>query len=200
MNHPDSLFDAFMYPLEVLSLNRTRRRLIARARGDVLEIGAGTGANLSYYDRDQVRSIALTDLSIGQKLRERAARFQSSRENARGTPVYVRAANAMQLPFPDDSFDTVVVTLVFCSVPDQAVGFAEIRRVLRPAGRLLFIEHVRPHNAARHLVDRLNPLWFRVTRECNINRDTAGAMRATGFQFDELTVGGKGFLIHGVAR
>lgn len=199
MNHPETLFDAVMYPLEAVSLNRKRRRLIPRAWGDVLEIGAGTGVNLRYYDPTSIRSLLLTDLSTGDRLRDRAAAFQR-RAGLPGNAVTVRDADAMKLPVPDGAFDTVVMTLVFCSVPDQHAGFAEVKRVLRPGGQLLFIEHVRPHTAVRHLVDQLNPLWFRLTRECNINRDTAAAMHASGFFFDEITVSGRGFLIHGVAR
>ncbi len=197
MNHPDTLFDAVMYPLEALSLRRKRRILLARARGDVLEIGAGTGVNFGYYDTLAVASITMSDLSVGERLRERAASFG---RGSGATPVHLCEADAMNLPFADDAFDTVVITLVFCSVPEQAIGFSEVRRVLRPGGQMLFIEHVRPHHRVRHLVDRLNPLWFRVTRECNINRETATAMQSSGFRIDELTVSGRGFLIHGVAR
>lgn len=199
MNHPETLFDAVMYPLEAVSLNRKRRRLLARAAGDVLEIGAGTGVNLGYYDPASIRSLVLTDLSTGDRLRDRAAVFQR-RAGLPASAVRTLEADAMRLPFADHSFDSVVMTLVFCSVPDQTTGLAEIRRVLRPGGQLLFIEHVRPHSSVRHVVDRLNPLWFRLTRECNINRDTAGAIEASGFRFDELTVSGRGFLIHGLAR
>ncbi|TVQ25017.1 MAG: class I SAM-dependent methyltransferase, partial [Spirochaetaceae bacterium] len=136
-----------MYPLEALSLRRKRRSLLSRARGDVLEIGAGTGVNLGYYDASTVASITMSDLSVGERLRERAASFaggggvtgsgrsDSRRPGSGETPVHLSEADAMNLPFPDDSFDTVVMTLVFCSVPDQAAGFTEIRRVLRPGGQ-----------------------------------------------------------------
>ena len=90
--------------------------------------------------------------------------------------------------------------MVFCSVPDQDQALREVCRVLRPGGQVLFIEHVRPPGALRHVADQLNPLWHAATGECNINRDTAAAIRRAGMEIRELRVSGGGFLIDGVAR
>lgn len=199
MNYPDTLFDAFMYPLEAVSLTQKRRTLMPQASGRVLEIGAGTGTNVGFYDAEIITTLTLTDLTLTDRVVERAGEFQR-RAGLTSSAIALREADAMSLPFGDAAFDTVVITLVFCSVPDQATGFAEIRRVLRPGGRLLFIEHVRPHGAVRHLVDRLNPLWHRATGECNINRETASEIHGAGFEVSELVHSGGGFLIHGVAR
>ncbi|MFW5683979.1 MAG: class I SAM-dependent methyltransferase [Spirochaetota bacterium] len=203
MNYPDRLFDAFMYPLEAVSLTSRRRERIAAARGDVLELGAGTGANLEHYDPRSVRSLTLTDLDPNESLRERAEGFRARAREA-GDPasesVFVVHADASSLPFAGASFDTVVFTLVFCSVPDQPRALSEVRRVLRPDGRLIFIEHVRPPGPVRHLVDSLNPLWHAITRECNINRETVAAIESAGFDLSEVRVSGGGFLADGIAR
>ena len=155
-----------------------RRRLLAGARGTVLEIGGGAGANLAHYrDVDRV-TVAEPDPfmrgRLGQKL-----------EDARVT-VEVSAAGAEALPFPDGSFDTVVSTLVLCTVPDQETALGEVRRVLRPEGRLLFIEHVLATGSAARWQDRLDPLWRWLCGGCRPNRDTVAAIEEAGFEIDTL--------------
>ena len=155
-----------------------RRRLLAGARGAVLEIGGGTGANLAHYrDVDRV-TIAEPDpfmrSRIGPKL-----------EVAR-VPVEVSATGAEALPFPDGSFDTVVSTLVLCTVPDQAAVLDEVGRLLRPGGRLLFIEHVRAAGPMARWQDRLEPLWRRLLGGCHPNRDTVAAIEGAGFEIETL--------------
>jgi ubiquinone/menaquinone biosynthesis C-methylase UbiE len=149
-----ALYDPIGASMERKWIGGRRRRLLAGARGAVLEIGGGTGANLSHY-RDVDRVIVVEPdpfmrKRLGQKL-----------EDAR-VPVEVSAAGAEALPFPDGSFDTVVSTLVLCTVPDQASALDEVRRVLRPGGRLLFIEHVRAAGAMARWQDRIEPLWRRL--------------------------------------
>jgi ubiquinone/menaquinone biosynthesis C-methylase UbiE len=145
-----ALYDPIGASAERRWMGERRRRLLAGARGAVLEIGGGTGANLAHYwDVDRV-TIAEPDPfmrnRIGPKL-----------EDAR-VPVEVSAAGAEALPFPDGSFDTVVSTLVLCTVPDQEAALDEVRRVLRPGRRLLFIEHVRAAEPMARWQDRLEPL------------------------------------------
>jgi SAM-dependent methyltransferase len=153
-----------------------RRRLLAGARGAVLEIGGGTGANLAHYRNVDRVTIAEPDPfmrhRIGPKL-----------EEAR-VPVEVSAAGAEALPYPDGSFDTVVSTLVLCTVPDQEAALDEVRRVLRPGGRLLFIEHVRAAGSAARWQDRLEPLWRRLLGGCHPNRDTVAAIEEAGFEIE----------------
>ena len=192
MRYPVSLFDLAMYPLEVLALRRRRRRVLRHANGRVLEVGAGTGVNLSYYDAAAVDELHLSDLSITTILRERT--------NGLSSAVRYHAADAADLPFPDRSFDSVVFTLVFCSVSNPDRGLAEVYRVLRPGGRVIFVEHVRPHGRLGRLADRLNPLWHRFTGECNINRSTLSSLRTAGFRMLESRTGGRGFLLDGVAE
>jgi ubiquinone/menaquinone biosynthesis C-methylase UbiE len=171
-----ALYDPVGASAERRWMGGRRRRLLAGARGAVLEIGGGTGANLAHYrDVDRV-TIAEPDPfmrnRIGPKL-----------EDAR-VPVEVAAAGAEALPFPDGSFDTVVSTLVLCTVPDQEAALDEVRRVLRPGGRLLFIEHVRATGSAARWQDRLEPLWRRLFGGCHPNRDTVAAIEEAGFEIE----------------
>lgn len=171
-----ALYDLMGASMERRWMGDRRRRLLAGARGAVLEIGGGTGANLVHYrDVDRV-TIAEPDpfmrSRIGPKL-----------EDAR-VPVEVSAAGAEALPFPGGSFDTVVSTLVLCTVPDQAAALDEVRRILRPGGRLLFIEHVRAAGSMSRWQDRLEPLWRRLFGGCHPNRDTVAAIEEAGFEIE----------------
>jgi SAM-dependent methyltransferase len=171
-----ALYDRVGASAERRWMGARRRRLLAGARGAVLEIGGGTEANLAHYpDVDRV-TIAEPDpfmrSRIGPKL-----------EGAR-VPVEVSAAGAEALPFPDGSFDTVVSTLVLCTVPDQAAALDEVRRILRPGGRLLFIEHVRAAGSMARWQDRLEPLWRRLFGGCHPNRDTVAAIEDAGFEIE----------------
>src|SRR5688572_11301430 len=129
-------YDRLMASTEAAGLADLRRRLLAGATGDVLEVGAGTGQNLPHYGTS-VRSLTLTepDPSMLRRLRHAAA--------GAGPPTTILRAPAEDLPFDDARFDTVVSTLVLCGVPDQPRAVREIRRVLKPGGHLLFVEHVR---------------------------------------------------------
>jgi SAM-dependent methyltransferase len=113
----------------------------------------------------------------------------------------VEQGSAEVLPYPDDSFDTVVATLLFCSVDCPPCGFDEIARVLRPGGRYLFLEHVRPEPAGMaRLFDVINPLWNGFSRGCNLNRDTVAAIRRGGLTIDQLHRDRNGVFVWGVAR
>ena len=171
-----ALYDPIGASAERRWMGERRRRLLAGARGAVLEIGGGTGTNLTHYrDVDRV-TIAEPDPfmrnRIGPKLEDTCV------------PVEVSAAGAEELPFPDGSFDTVVSTLVLCTVPDQQSALDEVRRVLRPGGRLLFIEHVRAAGSTARWQDRLEPLWRRLLGGCHPNRDTVAAIEEAGFEIE----------------
>lgn len=193
MKYADRLFNAFMYPLEAVALNRRRRELMRTVRGTVLEIGAGTGANFRFYPWSRMDQLHISDLTLTESVR--------SLRGVNGTSVHHHEADVQHLPFDDGTFDTVVFTLVFCSVPDPELGLAEVRRVLKPDGTLVFIEHVRPERGLlRRAVEVLNPAWHAFTGECNINRDTLAAIRAAGFTVETVRYGGRGLLVDGVAR
>lgn len=130
------IYDPFLWLGERRGMARRRRELLARAQGRVLEIGAGTGLNIRHY-RHSIEALVLTEPL------EPIARALERRVQRLGCPAEVRRAPAEALPFDRASFDTVVSTLVLCTVQDQALALNEIARVLRPGGRLLFIEHLR---------------------------------------------------------
>jgi ubiquinone/menaquinone biosynthesis C-methylase UbiE len=156
-----------------------RRELLACARGRVLEIGVGTGLSLPHYP--PVDELVATDPS--EPMLRRARR----RATEAGLKVTFVEAPAEQLPFEDDSFDTVVSMLVLCTVEDPRGAMQEIRRVLRPGGQFLFSEHVRseaPHRARWQ--DRVEPVWRVVANGCHPNRNTLDTIRAAGFDVGEI--------------
>lgn len=192
-------FDLFMAPLERWKLHRVRTHLVPAASGDVLELGAGTGVNLKYYDSSQVRTLTLSDRDDRRTvLRDRIHRL----ERRLGEDVRVARIDAERLPFPDASFDTVVATLLFCSVDCPPCGFDEIARVLRPGGRYLFLEHVLPERSGTAwLFHQLNPVWNNLSRGCNLNRDTTAEMERAGFVLDPVhRDGSDGVFVWGTAR
>jgi len=167
-------YDRQLARAEDAGLRALRERLLAGAGGDVLEIGGGTGANLPWYG-PAVGSLTITEPEppMLHRLERRV------REHRPATRV-VRAP-AEDLPFGDGSFDTVVSTLVLCGVRDQPRALRELRRVLRPGGRLLFLEHVRAADpGTARLQDRLN--WLnRLMVCCDCNRPTLDAIQRSGF-------------------
>lgn len=177
------LYDVTMRRVERGGLAALRGELLDNAHGATLEIGAGTGANIAHYTA-AAAPLVLTEPDP-HKLRRLRHRARRSRPD-----VETVVAQAHALPFPDASFDAVVVTLVLCSVPDQAQALAEVRRVLRPGGRLLFVEHVR--SVERRLARRQDlwrPVWRAIAGGCEPNRDTAAALRAAGFELTDLRHG-----------
>ena len=172
-------YDRFSKGSEVAGLAEMRKNLIAGASGDVLEIGGGTGANLGYYGAG-VDSLTVTEPEPPMLKRlQRKAREQNSK-------AAVLRAPAEDLPFEDASFDTVVSTLVLCGVDDQPRVVRELRRVLRPGGRLIFIEHVRSDDPRlAKTQNRMNPL-NRFLVCCDCNRPTLDTIRSAGFQVTEL--------------
>ena len=170
------VYDPFLWLGEIAGLRNRRSVLLSNARGRVVEIGAGTGLNAALYPDDGIAELVLTepDAAMRRKLARRLQR--------RGREARIVDAPAERLPFPDASVDTVVSTLVLCTVPDPERTLNEIARVLRPDGQLLFIEHVRSNS--RFLAacqDYLFEPWRRFAAGCCCNRPTAELMRACGF-------------------
>jgi ubiquinone/menaquinone biosynthesis C-methylase UbiE len=171
-----ALYDPLMAGTEKAGLADHRKRLLEQARGRVLEIGGGTGANLAYYG-EEVEEVILVEPE------EPMARRLERKVAASALHARVVRAPAETLPFEDGSFDVVVSTLVLCTVPDQQRALAEIHRVLKPTGRLLFIEHVRADDPKlARWQDRLVGFNRRFAHGCNCNRDTLTAITGAGFE------------------
>jgi ubiquinone/menaquinone biosynthesis C-methylase UbiE len=176
-----AVYDRLTAGLERAGLADKRRELLAQASGATLELGAGTGHNLDHYPR-AVERLVLTepDPYMAKRLRARV-------EEAGRTAIEVHEAGAEALPVGDGEFDTVIATLVFCTIPDPRAALAEVARVLKPGGRMLFLEHVRAdtHRRARWQ-DRLNPVQNRLFGGCNLNRKTAELIRQSPLEVQEL--------------
>jgi ubiquinone/menaquinone biosynthesis C-methylase UbiE len=178
-----AVYDRFTAAAEAAGLSKRREELLAAANGRVLEIGAGTGANLAFYP-DAVQTLTLTEPEAPM------ARRLARRVASQARIVNIVEAPAEDLPFPDGSFDTIVVTLVLCTVSNPARALAEIRRVLAPGGRLLFLEHVRSDDSRiARWQDRLDPLNQIIAHGCHCNRTTLDTIQAAGFTILELTRG-----------
>lgn len=172
------IYDGFMKPLENLRLATKRSALMEDVSGDLLEIGYGTGANLKYYLYEQIDSLTLLDTSIPPHL------------NTSAIPVNkefnIYQGDVQTLPFEDNSFDSIVFTLIFCSVEDPMKGLSEIRRILKPEGRIYFIEHVLPTKQPyKDVFNKLTPAWSKIAHQCHLNRDTVGAIQQSGFHLVE---------------
>jgi ubiquinone/menaquinone biosynthesis C-methylase UbiE len=165
------------------NIMRRRQQLVAGASGDTLEIGFGSGATLPFYDPARVTSLTVVEPSAGMN-RRAAAQLAAS-------PVPIRSVPGAgeQLPFADASFDTVVCCLTLCSVTDVGQVLAQVKRVLKPGGRFLFLEHVLSDDPARQRwQQRLNPVQRVVGVGCNLNRPSAQWVRDAGFQLAPMPV------------
>lgn len=159
-----------------------RKEVIAGCRGRVLEVGIGTGANLPHYGPDVTEVVGIEpDAAMLDRAR------QASRKLPLSFPLTLAVGDAQALDFPDESFDTVLMCLVLCTIPDPLRALREARRVLKPGGQLLFLEHVRsPDQGVAKWQDRLTPAWKHLACGCHLNRDTAATFREAGFRFQSL--------------
>jgi ubiquinone/menaquinone biosynthesis C-methylase UbiE len=177
-----ALYDRFTEPAEAACLRQWRAELLHDLTGTVLEVGAGTGMNLPFYPRT-VRRLVLSepDPHMRRKLHERVTALEWQRAE-------VKHASVESLPFPDESFDTTVATLVLCSVPRLEAALAEIHRVLAPGGRFIFLEHVAAENRPRRLKwqRRVEPVWKIISGGCHLTRRTADAIVAAGFEMHDI--------------
>jgi ubiquinone/menaquinone biosynthesis C-methylase UbiE len=173
-----TFYDWYTAPMEVLGSRRARARLFSGARGRVLELGVGTGVNLSTYPRD----VELTGIDIAPRMLARACK----RAQQLGRGVDLQVADIQALPFPDASFDTVTASCVFCSVTDPVRGLREAARVVRPDGQVLLYEHVRPHGALTGaLADLVSPMTRRLMGP-EMNRRTEDNIAAAGLHVVEV--------------
>ncbi|HWE32836.1 MAG TPA: class I SAM-dependent methyltransferase [Solirubrobacteraceae bacterium] len=178
-----AMYDRVLADTERAGLAERRRALLSQAHGAVLEIGAGTGANLDKYPG------TVTDLVLLEPEPPMARRLADHLSRA-SVPARIVSAPAESIPFADDTFDFAVSTLVLCTVNDPARALSELKRVLRPGGRLLFLEHVRSEDpGVARWQDRIHPLWLRIGHGCHCNRSTLELIGAGGFSIEGVEHG-----------
>jgi len=167
------LYDWFMYPLEIWRLASMRRKIVRSIPGHcVLEIGIGTGLNLRYYP-DSMQVVGIEPFH--DKL------MYSKEKHPEKRNIFYVQADAQELPFPDQHFDAVIGTLVFCTIPDPVQAFREVKRVIKPGGYIRMLDHVRiPHPLWGRLQDWLTPVWKPMAGGCHLNRETDKIARAAG--------------------
>jgi ubiquinone/menaquinone biosynthesis C-methylase UbiE len=176
-----AVYDRMIAPAERGFMKEVRGEIAGGASGRVLEIGAGTGANFAYYP-DGLEVVATEPDPYMMRKAETKAGDSTAR-------IELKQASAAKLPFDDASFDTVVGTLVMCSVGNQAQALAEVRRVLKPTGEYRFFEHVRYENPIGALSQTLiEPLWGWVGAGCHPNRKTVDSIRDAGFEVTRVEV------------
>ena len=165
---------------------KRRAGLIPLARGDVFELGCGGGINQQFYDASAITSYAGIDPHAG------LLEGTIAESEAKGWPADIREGVGEDIPFPDRFFDTVVCTFTLCSVEDPARVLSEMRRILRPGGQALFLEHGRAPDAdVAKWQDRIEPYWKPIAGGCHLTRPIGSAFRGAGFEVEPL---GQGYL------
>jgi ubiquinone/menaquinone biosynthesis C-methylase UbiE len=175
-----AVFDFLSGILERRGLLEWRRILVGDLSGDVVEIGCGTGLNFAHYPPD----VRLLGSDLDPVMLARAV--DRARDAKADASIVI--ADAMKLPVPDATADAVVMGGVLCCVTNPAAALAEVRRVLKPGGRMRFLEHVRgePGSVRARFQDAVNPAWKRISGGCNANRDSVAAIRAADFEISYL--------------
>ncbi|MEJ7872956.1 MAG: methyltransferase domain-containing protein [Rubrobacteraceae bacterium] len=183
MNRPDlfgRVYDPVMELPERLGLERLRREALRGLRGRVLELGVGTGRNFPLYPDEVVRVVGIDpDEVMLRRARRRAEKAPF--------PAQAVAGSAEELPFEGASFDAVVGTLVFCTIPDPRKALREARRVLRSGGELRLLEHVRMEKrTVAWAQEKVTPLWKRLAGGCHLDRDTLATVREADFEVERV--------------
>lgn len=160
---------------------KQREKVVPQARGRVLEIGMGAGHNLPYYRAEQVeRIVGIDPCSTSWALAQ-------PRATSLGVPLEFIEGSAESIPLPDEEFDTVLMTYSLCTIPDAQAALQEIRRVLKPGGRLVFCEHGEaPDASVARWQQRVNPLWRKLLGGCNLNRPITRWISDAGFAISAL--------------
>ena len=168
------VFDWMEFPMEMMATGKWREKLFSRLEGHrILEVGVGTGKNLNYYPPEN----DVTGIDVSERMLARARKKAARLDH----PFTLLKMDVQALEFPDRSFDSIVSTFVFCSVPDPVKGLEETRRVLKSKGRAYFLEHVRPRGFRGWIFDLVNPLFVRIMG-ANINRNTVRNIEKSGFK------------------
>jgi ubiquinone/menaquinone biosynthesis C-methylase UbiE len=178
-----ALYDRSLKATEDAGLREMRREVLSEASGRTIDIGAGTGVNLDLFPN------AVTELAMAEPDPHMARQLRRKLEST-GRSVELVDAPAERLPFEDSSFDTAVFTLVLCTAPDQAASLAEAARLLKPGGKLLFLEHVRAEDQGlARWQDRLEKPWRFIGDGCHCNRDTVAAIEASPLTVEHVERG-----------
>ncbi len=184
-----NIYDIFMCPLENVFLKSLRKKLIPEAKGNVLEIGAGTGANFKFLDKSKIEEITIADKKLSETVKR----------NGDSTFKYVEA-DVTKLPFGDDSFDTVIETLLLCSVDEMDEALKEIYRVLKQGGKFIHIDHGLPEGKGlKRFFNAAAPIWRHFSKSCRINKTYKPAIEGVGFQTESEYSTGNGVFYGGVS-
>ncbi|TDG13681.1 class I SAM-dependent methyltransferase [Seongchinamella unica] len=160
---------------------KQREKVVPAASGTVLEIGIGTGLNLPYYDPAKVKKV------IGLDPSEKSWELAAKRAANLDFEVEFIGLPGEQIPLPDDSVDTVLVTYALCTIPDPVTALQGMSRVLRPGGELMFCEHgIAPDHSVQRWQARINPAWRAICGGCNLNRDIPTLLQQAGFAMNTL--------------
>jgi ubiquinone/menaquinone biosynthesis C-methylase UbiE len=177
------IYDRAMKSTEEAGMREMRREVLAEAKGRTIDIGAGTGVNLELFP-SEVGELVLAEPDP-HMLKKLQAKLPGS-----GREASVVQAPAEKLPFEDDSFDTAIFTLVLCTVPNPTAALAEAARLLRPGGKLLFVEHVRSEDPGlARWQDRLEGPWRLFGDGCHCNRDTVANIESSPFEIERVEKG-----------
>ncbi len=160
---------------------KQRKKVVPLAKGNVLEIGIGSGLNLPFYQKDQVKSL------IGIDPSKETWALNEALTNQLGFDFQYIQTGAEKVPLDNQSMDTIVITYTLCTIPDALVALQEIKRVLKPSGQILFVEHGKaPDTAILKWQNRVNPIWKKIGGGCNLNRDIPKLFGDTGFVVHDL--------------
>ena len=174
------LYDVAMKPLEKTRFEKIRSTLVHKAYGQVLEIGFGTGANFPYYVHTTRVDAIEPNPQMSKQAATRIKKAQSS--------IHTHQAKAEQLPFEENRFDSVVATLVFCTIPDPERALQEIRRTAKPGASVLFFEHVKINQKlVAKAQQALTPVWKKICDGCHLDRDTLLLIKNSGLEMTNVT-------------
>jgi ubiquinone/menaquinone biosynthesis C-methylase UbiE len=175
-------YDSLLAKSEEACLMEWRSELVKHAHGNVLEIGAGTGANILFYPKNGI------ELTLSEPDKHMRTQLEEKVKNEGLDHVTISSHTIEKNHRPDATFDCVVSTLVCCSVPNLASAFSDIKRILKPDGYFIFLEHVGAEKGTRRRrwQNRLTPLWCKISGNCHLNRETEIAFNNAGFTFKEI--------------
>ena len=158
-----------------------RKKVVPLAEGDVLEVGIGSGLNLPFYDKSKINK--LWGLDPSEELNKMAADVA----NEEKMEVDFIISGAEEIPLPDNKVDTVILTYTMCTIPDVDLANEEIKRVLKPEGKLIFCEHgISPDESIYKWQKRINPIWKRIAGGCNLHRNIPEIIESSGFNIEEI--------------